>query len=397
MMNQNKPKCIHYVSHWWLEDQMRAIAQQAAVHGWFLDFQMCLDNQFPENWRGDGIITPLSCDYEGLAEFLRQTDCPTVSLNQDLSRIGIPCVDVDMEAVGLLAATHFMERNFRSFAVYSPGCYPPIRTAGRAFGEAVAANGFSTDYLYWQDERGQTQDSRENRHTWLRRKLSRYPGPLAVLALEALSHVEIIEAAMAESLAIPEQVAVLALHDIALFRESTTIPLSCITHDFENHARVACDLLAGMMAGDAPPETPILLDPTGIVTRKSTDTIAARKPEVATTVRYMLEYFAEPIEIADLVRISGLCRTRLFEEFDADLGQPPHAILNRIRFDRAKQMLRESDEKIRVVAERCGFGASINLYRHFKQRLNTTPADYRNEKGCHNSAGTFSYSPHSYS
>ena len=79
------------------------------------------------------------------------------------------------------------------------------------------------------------------------------------------------------------------------------------------------------------------------------------------------------------VRASGMCRTRLFRAFQQDVEMTPRAVLNRIRLDKAKRMLLETDEKLRSVAEACGFGDPMNLHRHFKRRLNISPGAYREQ------------------
>lgn len=219
----------------------------------------------------------------------------------------------------------------------------------------------------------------ENRHHWLRRELRRLPKPLAVLAGATLGPAEIIEAATEEGLDVPHDVAVLGMFDIALFRESTMIPVSTIVHDFENHAEVACDLLARLMDGALPPATPILLPPVGIAARRSTDTLAARVPAVARAIRYMLAHYSDPLNVTDIVRVCGISQTGLYKAFKDDLGKALHEVLTRIRMQNAKRMLEKTDEKLRTVAEECGFGDSVNLFRQFKRRLGMTPAAYRKE------------------
>jgi LacI family transcriptional regulator len=186
-----------------------------------------------------------------------------------------------------------------------------------------------------------------------------------------------MEACSSESISIPDEAATLGLHDSPIFRNCVTVPLSCVAVDYDIQARLCCDLLAQMMEGEPAPSEDILIPPSGIVTRRSSDTIAAQTPAVSRAIRFMLDHFAEPITVDHAVRASGMCRTRLFRAFQQDVEMTPRAVLNRIRLDKAKRMLLETDEKLRSVAEACGFGDPMNLHRHFKRRLNMSPGAYR--------------------
>ncbi|MDT8390214.1 MAG: substrate-binding domain-containing protein [Lentisphaeria bacterium] len=374
---KHKPKRILFATYWWLEDLMRAVAHQAAARGWHLNFQMCLDYHLPESWRGDGIITNLSGDLDELAAFFKRARCPAVSLSQLHPEIDIPRVGMDEAKAGQLAAEHFLDREFRSFAHYTRQPHNRCPEAYASFEKVLSQAGYDDNGLNWQNARGGTRDNWENRQRWLRRELRQLPKPLAVFAREPLSPAEVIEAAIDEGLSVPHDVAVLGVFDIALFQESTTVPVSCVIHDFEEHARLACDLLSRMMDGEAAPPKPLLIPPVGIATRESTDTMAARHPDVRRVVRHMLRHFAEPLTVKDFVEMSSLSQTNLYKAFNEDLGQTPHEMLTRIRVRKAKQMLQETDKKLRAVSEDCGFSDPVNLFRQFKQRLGVTPAEYR--------------------
>ncbi len=144
-------------------------------------------------------------------------------------------------------------------------------------------------------------------------------------------------------------------------------------------ALMAAVLWLGIAACEPPPAEPILFPPTGVVARRSTDTLAARTPEVARAIRYLLDHYAEPIGVPEIARAAGLSKTVLYERFRADLGQSPGEALIRIRVERARRLLREGAAKVEAVAQACGFGDRVNLHRHFTKHVGMTPAAYRRE------------------
>ncbi len=374
------PPRVLFANPWWHAELVNSTAHHAAEHGWHLDLQTCLSGQLPERWDGDGIITALGGDLAALRRFLRRARCPAVSLNTNYPEIRIARVSQDDAVAGRMAAGHFLGRGFAFYAYYSHGS--SVYTGGlrrAAFAETLAAAGHATIPLLWEEEGRRWADTWLNRERWLRRRLPRLPKPLAVFATNDQAAVEVIEACMAEGIDVPGEVAVLGMLDMVIFRESTTVPLSSIRVDFDTITRTACDLLARMMAGEPPPAEPILFPPTGVVARRSTDTLAARTPEVARAIRYLLDHYAEPIGVPEIARAAGLSKTVLYERFRADLGQSPGEALIRIRVERARRLLREGAAKVEAVAQACGFGDRVNLHRHFTKHVGMTPAAYRRE------------------
>jgi AraC-like DNA-binding protein len=67
----------------------------------------------------------------------------------------------------------------------------------------------------------------------------------------------------------------------------------------------------------------------------------------------------------------------LMRSFSRRFGIPMHAYRIGVRVERAKSMLRASDEPIARVALECGFADQSHLTRHFKKIAGVTPADYR--------------------
>ncbi len=245
------------------------------------------------------------------------------------------------------------------------------------FENEIKRFGGETACLLWAQERGKQSDTWENRQIWLRRNLRRLAKPFAVFATNDQAAVEVIEACMAEQIAVPDDVAVLGMLDMHIFRDSTTIPLSSITVDFDRVTGVACDLLADMMAGKAPPEQPIRYAPTGIAVRRSTDTIAAGQKQVAKAIQFMREHYAEPLDSDRIAEASAMSKSGQYAAFKKDLGQTPYVGLTRIRVDEAKLLLRDTIQSVQAVAEVCGFGDSMNLYRNFLQLVGQSPAPFR--------------------
>ena len=84
--------------------------------------------------------------------------------------------------------------------------------------------------------------------------------------------------------------------------------------------------------------------------------------------------------LAEMAGICGIQRTQLNKVFQKLTGSAPMEYLLRIRMERAKTLLRETDIKIIEIAFMCGYGTSQYFSNTFKQSTGTTPSDYR--KNC---------------
>ncbi|VGO23036.1 AraC family transcriptional regulator [Pontiella sulfatireligans] len=73
----------------------------------------------------------------------------------------------------------------------------------------------------------------------------------------------------------------------------------------------------------------------------------------------------------------GIKRTQLNKVFQKLTGGTPMEYLWRIRMERAKTLLRETDVKIIDIAFECGYGSSQYFSNSFKQATGATPSAYR--------------------
>ena len=73
----------------------------------------------------------------------------------------------------------------------------------------------------------------------------------------------------------------------------------------------------------------------------------------------------------------GIQRTRLNTIFQKLTGSTPMEYLSRLRMERAKTLLRETDIKVIDIAFECGFGSSQYFANTFKHITGLTPSAYR--------------------
>ena len=79
-------------------------------------------------------------------------------------------------------------------------------------------------------------------------------------------------------------------------------------------------------------------------------------------------------ELADLSNLSPFYFSRLFKE---STGLTPYQYISRLRIERAKQLLKDTDLEIVDIALRCGFSAQSSFSTAFRKAVGVTPKAYR--------------------
>jgi AraC family L-rhamnose operon regulatory protein RhaS len=81
--------------------------------------------------------------------------------------------------------------------------------------------------------------------------------------------------------------------------------------------------------------------------------------------------------LGEMAEQCGIQRTQLGKLFQKITGGTPMEYLTRIRIERAKTLLRETDRKVIDIAFECGFGTSQYFANTFKRATGATPSGYR--------------------
>lgn len=103
--------------------------------------------------------------------------------------------------------------------------------------------------------------------------------------------------------------------------------------------------------------------------------------EATDTIRditvWVSEHLHEPLGIDTLALKFGMSQRNFARRFRKETGQSPAAYIAKVRVERARGLLTETDLPIRVIAERCGFGSIDSLERAFRTIKGIAARDYR--------------------
>jgi LacI family transcriptional regulator len=187
----------------------------------------------------------------------------------------------------------------------------------------------------------------------------------------------VLEACRAVGARVPDDVAVIGVDNDEMICELTSPPMSSIEQGARRMGYEAAALLERLMRGRKTSQLRFVVEPEGVIARRSTDTLAVSDAEVAAAMRFIRDHACQRIHIDDVAEAIGLSRSSAERRFKAVMGRTIHAEINRVRFARAKQLVAESDLPLKQVSFQAGFRHVQYMTAIFRRRLGQTPKEYR--------------------
>ena len=102
-------------------------------------------------------------------------------------------------------------------------------------------------------------------------------------------------------------------------------------------------------------------------------------PHLPAGLRFIRNHAFDPITIDQVAKATGMCR-RVFERrFATQMGRSPKAEVLRLRLERVKQLLTDTDWSLAQIAEKTGFNYGEYLHTVFTRKAGLTPGEFRRQ------------------
>lgn len=334
-----------------------------------------------ERLPADGIIARI--ENAALVRFLRHRRLPTVDLRGRFNIPGVATFDSDHDAIARLAVEHFLERGFRhiGFCGFAGLDFSDRRRDALilrlAKHELVPLIYEATDVPHSAST--VSLESAGSRHlkelaAWLKRLAK----PVGILACNDNRGRQVLDACAAAELAVPEQVAVVGVDNDEVLCDLADPPLSSVQPDAMRIGFEGAAALDRMIRSGKPALRRVrLVSPRRLVVRRSSDVLAVNDPVVSSALKIIQREACGGLNVERLLDQMTISRATLERRFERFLGRSPKDEILRLRLDRVRELLAESEDTLARIADATGFSSVAHLSVAFKHATAISPGEFR--------------------
>lgn len=368
--------------HWGFKRHLEVHAgcqRYADEAGWVCSINPAADRLLRSPARAcDGVIARVT---QALADAARKARVPVVNVWLNSPARGVPSVLPDFAAAGAMAAEHLLARGFRQFGYlgYRRDRDYPLQQQG--FLGVVRRMGFSCS-----EHRIQRGGIAGRAPGWdafiagLDAWIAGWKPPIGVFVTQDLCCRYLIDVCRARGLHIPQEVGIVGCHNETAICDSPPPSITSIDLGYARVGYRAAAMLDRLMNGEPPPAGPELVAPATLVPRQTTDLFAVDDPLVAEAMRWIAEKAHRPLHVKDLAAAMATTRRTLERRFREAAGVSIATEITRLRLERAKRRLIETDESVKIVARQSGFRTADHFSKVFARVEGVPPTRYREER-----------------
>jgi LacI family transcriptional regulator len=362
---------------------LQGIASYARAHGpWSLYVEeRLLTDPYPrwlDSWRGDGVIARV--ENREMERALRRTGLPVIDV-RGTRDVDMPVLDTDNDAVVRLAVDHLCERGFRTLCYCGFGGLNYSELRKEAF--CRYARALDLEFHVYESVATKEHELRdiERQGLFVEERLAEWllslPKPAGLMACNDIRGQQVINTCRELGIAVPEELSVVGVDNDEVLCEISEPPMSSVEPDTLRIGFEAARMLDRMMGGGPRGAVRFLVPPRGLVRRLSTNSFAVEDPDLARALSFIRRHATEPITVDDVARHAALSRRVLERRFREALACSPKEEMLRVRLERVKELLDETDWSLTAVALKAGFRHPEYMSVLFRNKIGMTPGQYR--------------------
>ena len=367
-------------------EMLRGIAEYVRQTGhWSIYYEPGhMQNTLPawlEKWEGDGVIARVR--NRKLAQQFAKMNLPVVDILGDVPDTGIPTVQVDNQAIAELAATHLLEHGFECFGFCGIRGRDWSKQRCDIFMGSVARAGYHCHVHHlpsFYSKAWYAETERERLAQWI----AGLPKPVGIMAVNDWTGQKVLEACRHVGALVPEEVAVIGVDNDEATCEISDPMLSSIIPRHDRIGFYAAELLDKLMqqkkasARNDISESKTVGVPK-IVPRQSTDVQTITDRDIAEAIRFIRENACGELRVEEVAAHVALSYSTLKRRFRQVLSRSVHDEITRVRIERVRELLAETQMPLDQIAQVVGFRHQEYLGVVFKTQMGITPGQFRKE------------------
>ncbi|MCP4375900.1 MAG: substrate-binding domain-containing protein [bacterium] len=308
----------------------------------------------------------------------RRAGVPVVNVWVNSPAKDLPNVFADYETAGVMAAGHLLGQGFRNFGFIGIADDASSRFQLKGFRSAIKDAGMTCSvhkHSYRFDMIGSWDTFIDSQEAWI----DTWKTPIGLCGVKDEICRYMINLCHLRGLNVPGDVAVISIENGRAICVNQSPTLTSVEMGYDRVGYQAAELLDRLMDGEQPPDQPILIKPHSLIPRQSTDSFAVDDPLVAQALRFMSEHCQDPIKVTDVVASLPSSLRVAQRAFQKTMGRSIADEILRLRIERAKRSLVETDEPLKQIAYDSGFVSRRNFDRAFVRLTGITPKEYRSK------------------
>ena len=293
----------------------------------------------------------------------------------------LPGVYFDSHAIGRMAAEHLIVRGFRRLAYFGFRRSADAKRQFEGMREVASEHGYPCAGYWTYPGFTEKADKWANFVAYIKQVQDDWEAPLGMLLQgDEICH-SVSTICRGGGWQIPEQLALLGCGNEQAICNATVPSLSSIDRGDRRIGYEAARLLNDWMRGGKPPATPLMIPPKEVMVRGSTDCHAVSDLRVARALSHMAGKSTAKLPVPEIARFVGVGCQTLERAFQEHLGRSVNEELIRLRVANLKRLLVDSEDSVKELSERVGFGTTANMFPLFKRLTGITPKQYREKHG----------------
>lgn len=365
----------------WHHGPYQGVVNYAQKHGWH-----CVVDPYLVGVTGrsgvadyDGVVGRISAE---IAEATEEHGIPLVNLWQNSPVKNIPSVLFDHREGARLAATHLIQAGYRRLGHLGLNLDDINRLETMGINDAIKASGrpvplesirVSHDFEASREGVIRTRGALTD---WVRQ----FDQPVGVIVQACHPARYLAQICTELGLRVPHDVGIVVHIGDTVIVSHATPALSVVDMDYQALGYESAAMLDRLMQGEPNANRNKQIRAERLIVRESSDVLLCDDPIVTQALHYISEHCMENLRVEDVAAAINVSRRTLERRFDESLSQAVYAVITRLRIERIKQLLVETNAPLSTLAIDCDFSSASHFTRFFKSSTGMTPSAYRKQQ-----------------
>ncbi|MDZ7723899.1 MAG: DNA-binding transcriptional regulator [candidate division KSB1 bacterium] len=352
------------------------IARYSRMHGpWsFYKEPIDLKSSIPHltSWKPDGIIMRDSLITD---ELLKLNISTILAVHDSNYPPKLPVISTDSDSIAKMASSHLIEKGLTNYAFCGFDNYKWSEGRKLHFNKYINKAGFKV--FNYRSLRNNTKNDwdieQEHVADWIRS----LPKPVGIFTCNDDRGQHVLEVCKMMKIKVPEEVLVIGVDNDPLVCDIGDPPLTSIALNIQSAGYQAAGLMDEMINSGKIIRKKIIVSPTHVVQRQSSDILAVNDPEVARAIAFIRKNAKNKLFVKDVVKTTCLSRRTLERRFKESIHRTIYSEIRRMRIELIAKMLIETDLPVSQISSIFDFTDLEHISRYFKIEKGLSLREFR--------------------